>query len=88
MDPTYFTKAEAQAEVGKCVRPRRDRVGVPTGATGTVVNAHVAFQWVPAGGPVIDIYEVGIQQDLPLKGMPRMESFSKDVFQYFFVQIA
>lgn len=63
MGQTSFTRAEAQAKVGKRVRTRATFAGVPQGAIGTIIRAdcvldgydvEVAWVWSGRRAPWID----------------------------------
>jgi hypothetical protein len=63
MAQTSFTRAEAQAKIGKRVRSRAAFVGVPRGACGTIIRAdrvidgydvEVAWVWAGSRTPYVD----------------------------------
>ena len=61
----YFTAAEARAKVGRKIRSLVPFSGVPQETTGRVVRADPAGQTKPAFGQAREIFDVGVQWDLP-----------------------
>lgn len=61
----YFTKAEAEAKVGRTIRTLRAWSGVPEGATGTVIKADSMGKVKPASQAAYEVYDVVIQWNVP-----------------------
>jgi hypothetical protein len=60
-----FSRADAEALVGKRIKTLVEFSGVPKGAPGTVVRADVAGT-AKVGGVTIEEYDLAIQWDLPV----------------------
>jgi hypothetical protein len=67
----FFGKEAAEALIGRRVRALMEFRGVPKGTTGKVVRAD------PVNG---DIYSVGVEWDLPYRGRPPVDRFSRDEY--------
>ncbi len=65
MEHEHFTKVEAEGKVGKKIRTTVAWSGVPKETTGQVVRADAAGRVRPSGGERVEVYDVGIQWDLP-----------------------
>ena len=61
----YFSRAEAEAKVGRHIQTRVEFSGVPIGTTGWVISADEAGWAKPAFGQEEEVYDVAIQWDLP-----------------------
>jgi hypothetical protein len=61
MERKHFSRAEAEAKVGKKIRTLTPWSGVPKGATGQCVRVDAAGRVTPAGGETIEVYDIGIQ---------------------------
>lgn len=68
----YFGREAAAALIGQRVRALVEFRGVPKGTTGRVVRAD------PAGSA--DTYSVGVEWDLPYRGRPPVDTFSRDEY--------
>lgn len=63
----YFTRAEAQALVGKRIRSLVDFSGVPNGTTGLVIRADASGKAKPPFEEAVEVFTMAIQWDLPIR---------------------
>jgi hypothetical protein len=61
----YFTRAEAEALVGRRIRSLVDFSGVAKGTSGRVIRVDPAGQSKPPFGKAVEVFSVAIQWDLP-----------------------
>lgn len=73
-----LTEAEALARIGKKIRTRREFSGVPVGTTGTVIRP---FQFGDG------TFGLDIQWDLPGRGRPLVDGFSKEEYEGFLEEV-
>jgi hypothetical protein len=71
MTQTFFTRAEAQAKVGKWVRTRVTFAGVPQGAIGTIISAD----------RVIDGYDVEVAWGQSGRRTPWVDWLTKEEYE-------
>jgi hypothetical protein len=86
---TYFTRAEAEAKVGKRVKTLVDFSGVPKGTTGQVIRADPAGKEKPPFGEAREVFDVAIQWDVPREypsAKPLVDWFSRDEYEQFLVE--
>lgn len=75
----YFGKEAAEALIGQRVRALVEFRGVPRGTTGKVVRAS------PADGN--GGYSVGVEWDLPSRGKPPVDTFSRDQYYSYLEEV-
>jgi hypothetical protein len=77
MGQTAFTRAEAQAKVGRRVRTRVASVGVTQGTIGTITGAD----------RVIDGYDVGVAWGEPWRRTPWVDWLTKAEYEACLVEL-
>jgi hypothetical protein len=77
MAETAFTRAEAQAKVGKRVRARVAFAGIPEGAVGTIIRVD----------RVIDGYDVEVTWVWSGRRMPWIEWFTKAEYEAHLMEV-
>ena len=86
MTDKYFKKAEAEALQGNRIRSMVEFSGVPKDTTGTITGAdktgrYAAGAFMRPGKAGPEGYTVAIQWDLPERGKPLVDWFSKTEFE-------
>lgn len=90
MQRTYFTRLEAQQEVGRQVEAQADFPSVPKGSKGTVVKVHpyggadwvVRVEWqLPRKSSVVDMMVGDISLNLYKKSKPITDQFCKSEYE-------
>jgi hypothetical protein len=67
MAERFFTRAEAEAKVGKKIRTLVEFSGVPKGTTGQVVRVDLMGKTKSAFGVASEVYDVVIQWELTIE---------------------
>lgn len=86
MTDRYFTKGETEVLWGARIRTSVEFSGVPKDTAGTVTGANktgrdTAGSFMRTGKAGPDGYTVAIQRDLPGRGKPLVDWFSKAEFE-------
>jgi hypothetical protein len=90
MRRTYFTRPEAQQEVGQQVEALADFPSVPKGSKGTVVKAHaygganwvVRVEWqLPRGSSAVDVMVGDMSLNFYKKSKPLTDQFCKSEYE-------
>jgi hypothetical protein len=87
MKQRFFDKATALNMLGRGIQSLVGFSGVPGGTTGRVIRADPVSHPFAGGGAPAELYDLAIQWDLPNRGKPLVDWFTKDEYEKFLIEL-